>query len=389
MQPTEVLPPRSRRSFLQLSAAASAAVALRVVTEPMLAHAERVGSFHKHSVMIDSNENPLGPGDAARKAVAGILPQGGRYCMWLTDELVQAMAAIEGLKPEYVRVFPGSTFPLHFAVLAYTSPAKSFVTADPGYEGGTHAAKASGARVVSVSLTKTYAHDVKAMLAAAPDAGVFYICSPNNPTGTLTEHSDIEYAVENKPKNSIVVVDEAYIHFSDAKSAVDLVRADKDVIVLRTFSKIYGMAGLRCGAALARPDLLAKLDDYMGWNALPITAVSAATASLKDAQLVPQRKRINASVRESVFEWLNHRGYSYIPSQSNFFMLDTKRPAKEVIAGMAAQDVYIGRVWPSMPTYTRITVGTSAEMERFQAAFQRVMSGAVAGRVEPRAWQMP
>ena len=389
MQITGVLPPRSRRSFLQLSAAASAAVALRMVTEPMLAHAARAGKFHKDSVMIDSNENPLGPGDAARAAVAEILPQGGRYCMWLTDELVQSMAATEGLKPDHVRVFPGSTFPLHFAVLAYTSAAKSFVTADPGYEGGTHAAKVSGARIVKVNLTKTYAHDVKAMLAAGPDAGVFYICSPNNPTGTLTEHSDIEYAVENKPKNSIVVVDEAYIHFSDAKSAVDLVRADKDVIVLRTFSKIYGMAGLRCGAAFARPDLLARLDEYMGWNALPITAVSAATASLKDAQLVPQRKRINASVRESVFEWLNHRGYSYIPSQANFFMLDTKRPAKEVIAGMAAQDVYIGRVWPSMPTYTRITVGTSAEMERFQAAFQRVMSGAVAGRVEPRAWQMP
>jgi histidinol-phosphate aminotransferase len=376
MPRTETLLPRSRRSFLQLSAAASAAIALRVISEPMLAQAARADKFHPDAVMIDSNENPLGPSDAAREAVAGILPQGGRYCMWLTGDLVQSMAAIEGVKPEYVRIFPGSAFPLHFAVLAWTSPAKSLVLANPGYEAGVHAAKVSGSRVVQVSLAKSYAHDAKAMLAAAPDAGVFYICNPNNPTGTLTAHSDIEFVLENKPKNSILLVDEAYIHFSDAKSAVDLVRADKDVIVLRTFSKIYGMAGLRCGAAIARPDLLARLDEFVGWNALPITAVSAATASLKDAQLVPQRKRINSSTREAVFQWLDRRGYSYIPSQSNFFMVDTKKPAKDVISAMAAQNVFIGRAWSAMPTHTRITVGTSAEMEKFQAAFERVMSAA-------------
>ena len=378
-----VLPPRSRRNFLQLSAAASAAVALRVVTEPMLAHAERIKSIHKDGVMIDSNENPLGPGDAAREAVAGIVSQGGRYSLWLTEDLEQTIAQMEGLKPEYVRAFPGSSSPLHYTVLSYTSPAKSFVTADPGYEAGVNAALISGARVVKVGLTKTYAHDVRAMLAAAPDAGVFYICNPNNPTGTVTDHSAIEYALENKPKKSILLIDEAYIHFSDAKSAVDLVKADKDLIVLRTFSKIYGMAGLRCGFAFGRPDLLTKLDDYAGWNAMPITAVSAATASLKDAQLVPQRKRLNATVREAVFQWLDRQGYSYIPSQSNCFMLDTKRPAKEIVAAMALQNVFIGRVWPVMPTYTRITVGTSSEMERFQTAFLRVMNGAPAARVAP------
>ena len=116
----------------------------------------------------------------------------------------------------------------------------------------------AGARVVKVPLTKTYAHDVRAMLAAAPDAGVFYICTPNNPTGTLTSHADVEYLLANKPKNSIVLVDEAYIHFCDAPSAIDLVKAGKDIIVLRTFSKLYGMAGLRCGFAIARPDLMAE-----------------------------------------------------------------------------------------------------------------------------------
>ena len=366
----------SRRSFLTLSAAASTAIALRIVTEPMLARAAR--HLIHEGVMIDANENPLGPCAAAREAVIAIAPQGGRYSDWLTEDLVKQLADLEGLKPEYVRVYPGSSEPLHHAVAAFCSPQRSYVTADPGYEGGMIAANYSAkARVVKVPLTKDYAHDVRAMLAAAPDAGLFYICTPNNPTGSVTSHSDIEYLVEHKPKDSVVMIDEAYIHFCDATSALDLVRTDKDVLVLRTFSKIYGMAGLRCGAAFARPDLIEKISNYGGWNFMPITALVAASASLKDKQLVPERKRINAEVRSSVFAWLDRNGYHYIPSQSNCFMLDTKRAGNEVIDAMAQQHVHIGRIWPVWPTYVRVTVGTAAEMEQFQTALHKVMSGAV------------
>jgi histidinol-phosphate aminotransferase len=285
------------------------------------------------------------------------------------------------VKVEQVRVYAGSSEPLHHTVAAFCSPQRSYVTADPGYEAGMFNAAAVGAKVVKVPVTKTYAHDVRAMLAAAPDAGVFYICTPNNPTGTLTSHSDIEYLVENKPKDSIVLVDEAYIHFCDAPSVIDLVKAGKDVLVLRTFSKIYGMAGLRCGAVFGRPDLLEKLENYAGWNAMPITALVAATASLKDAQLVPERKRINATVRSEVFAWLDRNQYSYIPSEANFFMLDTKRPAKAVIDAMAKQNVFVGRIWPVMPTYTRVTIGTAPEMDQFQTAWRKVMTGAVTASV--------
>jgi histidinol-phosphate aminotransferase len=285
---------------------------------------------------------------------------------------------MEGLAPDYVRAFAGSSPALRFAVIAFTSPQNSYVTADPGYEAGMFAAEAAQARVVKVPLTKTYAHDVKAMLAAAPDAGLFYICSPNNPTGTVTPHSEIEYLDENKPKGSVVMVDEAYIHFADTTSAIDLVKAGKEVIVLRTFSKVYGMAGLRCGFAVARPELLEKIMNRSGWNFMPITAVVAASASLKDPGLGSERKRINASVRQGTFDWLDRSHYSYVPSESNCFMLDTKRPGKEVIEAMARQHVSIGRIWPVWPTYVRITVGTRAEMDRFQAAFQKVMTGATA-----------
>jgi histidinol-phosphate aminotransferase len=366
------MPRFSRRSFLHISAAASAAAAFRVFTEPELALAAR-RPHAKDAIMIDSNENPLGPCQAARDAISAIIPQGGRYSDNLTDDLVNTFLQMEDLKPDYVHAVAGSTPPLSLSVLAFTSPQKSYVTADPGFETGMNMASISGARVVKVPLTKTYAHDVKAMLAAAPDAGVFYICNPNNPTGTLTSHADIEYLVANKPKDSIVLVDEAYIHFTDSPSSLDFVKAGKDVIVLRTFSKVYGMAGLRCGLIVARPDLAEKVMQRGGWNFMPVTALVAAIASLKDPQLVAERRRINSGIRQQTFEWLDRNNYSYIPSESNCFLLETKRPGKDVRDAMAKENVLIGRTWPVMPTHVRVTVGTQEEMQRFQAAFQKVM----------------
>lgn len=369
------MPRFSRRSFLHLSAAASAATAFHVATEPMLAAAARRRPHSPDAVMIDSNENPLGPSQPARDAMAAILAKGGRYADELTDQLVQTFAQMEGLNPDYVHATVGSTPPLALSVLAFTSPQKPYVTGDPGFELGMMTANSNGARVVKVPLTKTYAHDVKAMMAAAPDGGLFYICNPNNPTGTVTPRPDIDYLVENKPKDSIVLIDEAYIHLTEAPNCLDLVKAGKDVIVLRTFSKVYGMAGLRCGFIIARPDLSEKVLQRGGFNFMPVTAVVAATASLKDPSLVPERRRINATIRQQTFDWLAHNGYSFIPSESNCFMIDTKRPGQEVRDAMAKENVMIGRVWPIMPTYVRITVGTQPEMERFQAAFQKVMKG--------------
>jgi histidinol-phosphate aminotransferase len=375
--------PFSRRSFLQMSAVASAALAGRIVTEPMLAYAQ-LKSPPKGGVLLNANENPLGPAAVARQAVADITPDGGRYLFSFTEELINTFAQQQGVKSEYVAAFAGSSPALYYAVATFASPKASYVTADPGYEAGSKAAEAVGARVVNVPLTKAWSHDVRAMLVAAPDAGIFYICSPNNPTGTLTSHADIEYLVENKPKGSVVMVDEAYIHFCEAPTVLDLVKAGKDVIVLRTFSKIYGMAGLRCGFAVGRPDLIKKIGAYGGWNAMPVTAVAAAIASMKDPTLVPDRKRINTETRQATFAWLEKNGYEFSPSVSNCFMLKAGKPARDVIAGMAHQNVYIGRPWPSVPDWVRITVGTPSEMQQFQVAFQSVMKGTVVGRLHDK-----
>ena len=133
------------------------------------------------------------------------------------------------------------------------------------------------------------------------------------------------------------------------------------------------MAGLRCGLAIGRPDLISTISSFNGWNSLPVTAVAAALTSLEDTSVLPERKRLNDAVRSETFAWLDKNGYSFVPSVSNCFMLDTKRPAKEIIDAMAAGNVFIGRAWPVWPSHVRITVGSKLEMEKFQATFHEAM----------------
>jgi len=186
--------------------------------------------------------------------------------------------------------------------------------------------------------------------------------------------------VANAPKGTVLLIDEAYIHLSDATPSLDFVKDGKDVIVLRTFSKLYGMAGIRMGLAIARPELLEKYRAF-GENSLPITALAAAKASLIDKDLVPTRKKIIGDVRTETLAWLKSNGYSFTPSVSNCFMLETGRPGKQIMAALAAKEIYIGRIWPAWPTQVRITVGTREEMLAFRNAFKEVMSTNTAGLV--------
>jgi histidinol-phosphate aminotransferase len=368
----------SRRHFGRIATVLTAGATLPFYNEPALAQLSMVRNLPPDAVKINANENPLGPCSEAAEAIHAIVQKGGRYMYEETFTLADTMAGIEGVKSgykrgeSYVAIWAGSSAPLHQAVLGFCSKDRPLVKSDPGYEAGERAAKFIGASVVNVPLCKgTWDHDVKAMLRAAPNAGLFYVCNPNNPTGTITKKSDIEYLVANKPKGSIVMVDEAYIHFSPhAEKCTDLVAQDKDVIVLRTFSKIYGMAGLRAGAAIARPDLLEKFIPYTA-GAMPITAMVGATASLKVKDLVPVRRKIMTDVRDGVFEWLTAKDVEFIPSESNCFMINVRRNGKDFYRDMAAQKVYIGRVWPVWPTWVRVTVGTKEEMDKFKVAFAK------------------
>jgi histidinol-phosphate aminotransferase len=363
----------SRRSFGRIATVLAAGSTLPFYNESAMAQLSKVDNVPTDAVMINSNENPLGPSKEALEAVHRIAANGGRYMYGETDKVQKLLSEQEGVKLDYIRIYPGSSAPLHQAVLAFTSPDKPLVMADPGYEAGARAARFIGSKVVTVPLTKEYAHDVKAMVAAAPNAGLFYVCNPNNPTGTLTSKADIEWLVANKPKGSVVLVDEAYTHISSAPFNTDLVAKDKDVMVLRTFSKIYGMAGLRAGAAIARPDLIEKMAGFSA-GMLPITGMAAASASLESKTLVPQRRKLIGDVRNDTLGWLAKNNYHYVPSESNCFMVDTKRPGNEIVMAMRKEKVYIGRVWSAWPTYVRVTVGTQEEMNKFKTAFAKVMA---------------
>ncbi len=330
------------------------------------------------TVIISSNENPLGPAQSALTAICSTAPMGGRYHGEETMKTVMAFNEIYGLKKGYSALFPGSGGPLDLALMSNIGPDKPLVYADPSYEQGPRAADTMKAPKFPVKLTATYAHDVKAMLAASPNPGAYYIVNPNNPTGTMTPREDILWLLKNKPAGSVVIVDEAYHHFSNDESVLDQVAADQDIIVLRTFSKIYGMAGLRAGFAAARPDLLMKFTTVApparSLASISITSAAGARASLQDKDLVPLRKKINADIRSETLEFLTKKGYKIIPgSQGNMFMVDVSRPGRDFQAAMLKDGVAIGRTWAAMPTYVRVTVGTKAEMEKFQTAFVKCM----------------
>lgn len=196
---------------------------------------------------------------------------------------------------------------------------------------------------------------------------------PQQSTGSITPAADITWLLANKPAQTRVLVDEAYLQYSDQRSVIAQVTQRDDVIVLRTFSKLYGMAGLRLGVAAAHPDLLRELAS-LGDNPLPVTALAAGVASLREPGLIAQRKAENAAVRQDTIGWLGKRGFTCVPSEANCFVVDVQRDGTAFSAAMAGHGVVIGRSWPIWPQRVRVTVGTAAEMARFRAAFDAVVS---------------
>ena len=363
----------SRRSMGRFAALMTAGAALPFYNEPALAQLSARGDMPPDAIKINANENPLGPCPEAAEAIYGVIKKGGRYMYEETFGMAKTLADQEGVKPSFVQPYAGSSAPLHQAVMAFCTKDRPFVVADPGYEAGARAAKFIGAGVVEVPLRKSdYAHDVKAMVAASPTAGLIYICNPNNPSGSITPKSDIDWLIANKPAGSVVMLDEAYIHLSNEPFGSSYVAQEKDVVILRTFSKLYGMAGLRAGAAIARPDLLEKISPFSA-GALPVTGMIGANTSLKVKGLVAERRKIIKDIREDTLAFLDKKGYKYVPSVSNKFMVDVRMPGREFATKMEEQKVYVGRVWKSWPTHVRVSVGTRDEMAAFKKAFNTVM----------------
>ena len=338
------------------------------------------GPVDPDMIRIGSNENPMGPTKEGLEAISKVSPLAWRYGpAGDNNDLINLIHSTEGLKQGYAAAYPGSGPALADLHPAFTSPTRSWVMGAPGYgSGGGGRNGERGSKTISVPLRKDYSHDVEAMIKADPNAGVYYICNPNNPTGTLTPRKDMEYILANKQKDAILVVDEAYIHFSGRQHmSTDLVKADKDVIVLRTFSKIYGMAGLRAGIAYGRPDLLTQLGKFGKPGNLSVGTMACAAASLKaNATVMPERIAVYEKNRALAYAQMDKLGVSYIPSVGNFFMMKVKgMTAAQVGTAMQAKKVALAGAnrWPEWPDYIRVTVGNTEEMTKFNSALAAVV----------------
>jgi histidinol-phosphate aminotransferase len=230
---------------------------------------------------------------------------------------------------------------------------------------------------VKIDLTPDYRHDLSKMLAATNGAGLVYVCNPNNPTASITPRKEIGEFLSRVPRQTIVLVDEAYHHYvesNDYESVIPLVKDNPNLIVARTFSKIYGMAGLRCGYCVARRENIGLMRAHQIFDSVNIMAIVAALAGLRDSDHVTKGRKLNSEVRKTVCGELDALGYRYIPSHANFMMIDLRREVRPVITAMRSRGVEVGRLFPALPTFMRVTIGTSAQMKAFLTAFRAAMA---------------
>ena len=391
----------SRRRFAQLFGVGAAALAARpsfalpgVATESTIA-----SSAPANVVRLSSNENPYGPSPMAVKAMTEAFDLAWRYPDEHAERLIDSLANLNGVKTEQILLGDGSGEILKVCASAFTGPMTNdrkpielarptrgpaltfipgrgrMIVADPTFEAILNHARLNRAEVVKVPLTKTYAHDLAKMAAAARE-GLIYICNPNNPTASITPRNELRDFIKSTPKSTMLLVDEAYHHYADNpnyESVIPLVKDYPNLIVARTFSKIYGMAGLRLGYCVAQPETIKRIRPHQTWDSVNIMALAAGIASLNDPEQVPNGRRLNSETKQFVLGETRQLGYSNIPSDANFVMIDVKRPVQPLIKALRDRNVQVGRLFPALPTHMRVTIGKQTEMETFMTAFREVV----------------
>ena len=376
----------SRRKFAQLlGAGAAAAITRPVLTLAKVAPAGAPGAAAQAGlVRLSSNENPYGPSPHALKAMSDAFDLACRYPDENAEALVEALAQLNGIERSEILLGDGSGEILKLCADVFTGPLAAdkaaaggtLVVADPTFEAILYHAKENGAEIAKVPLTASFGHDLPRMLGATKK-GLVYICNPNNPTASITPAKEVREFIAQAPNDTMVLVDEAYHHYADSpeyESVIPLVKAHPNLIVARTFSKIYGMAGLRCGYCVAQSYTIERLRARQSWDSANIMALVAARASLEDPEQVTDGRRRNAEARSFTTAELEKMGYKSIPSQANFIMIDVKRPVVPLIASLKQDKVQVDRLFRPMPNHLRLTIGKKSEMEAFLAGFRKVMA---------------
>ena len=330
------------------------------------------------TVWLNYNEFPGGPPRSSLEAMSKVLPETSRYHYQEIRTFYEAVARSAGFDRDHVLVGAGSSEIIHCAIDAFTAPARPLILCNPTYEMPPEVANALGHPVIRLPLTPKNSFDVKRLAEEARNAGggLIFLCNPNNPTATITPKADIAWLVANLPPNTVLFLDEAYIHFADSpeiESGLRYVREGKDVIVARTFSKLYGMAGLRIGFAIAKPELIRKLQPFRD-NIVNIVGVRAVLAALAEGDaLVAERRSKNARVRSDLCGWLREKGFPYLESHANFMMIDVRREVRPLVTEMLKRGVGIGRPFPPMDTWMRVSMGVESDMEKFRKVLTEVV----------------
>lgn len=299
-----------------------------------------------------------------------------RYPDEHADMLAEELARLNNVSVDQVLLGDGSGEILKLSAAAFTSKDKKLVIANPTFEAISRHAGVAHAEVAKIDLTPDYSHDLKKMLAAAAGAGLVYICNPNNPTASLTSKSEVSDFLAKLSPTTIVLVDEAYHHYVESKeyeSVIPLVKQYPNLIVARTFSKIYGMAGLRCGYCVTQSANISRMRTHQIFDSVNIMAIAAALGSLKDPEHVGRGRKLNTNVKQSVCAELDTLGYRYIPSHANFMMIDLRREVRPILGALRSRGVEVGRLFPALPNFMRVTIGTSVDMKQFLSVFKEVM----------------
>jgi histidinol-phosphate aminotransferase len=365
----------SRRRFAQLIGVGAAAAVVR----PAFSFAEESPGLTSATgvVRLSANENPYGPSQKAHQAMQGAFDQCCRYPDLQNEVLIDKLARINGVNRDQIVLGDGSSEILKLSAEAFTGPTLGkLIAADPTFEAILEYAKANGADVVKVPLTPSYSHDLEKMGAAA-QKGLIYVCNPNNPTASITPKNELREFIAKAPKETMILVDEAYFHYADSpdyESMIPLIKDHPNLIVARTFSKIYGMAGLRCGYCVAQKETIERMHPFQMWDSVNMMALVAASASLDDAAQVVNGRRLNSDAKTFITSALDKMGYKQIPSQANFIMFNCKRPVVPLIEALKKHNVEVGRLFPAMPNHMRLTIGKKSEMESFLAAFRQVVA---------------
>ena len=324
-----------------------------------------------------ANENPFGPSPAAKKAIIDSLDTSYQYAFASISQLSDKIAAYEGVKKASILLATGSSPLLLAAAMHYSKGGKNIITADPSYDDlPTQATRFEG-KWVKVPLTADFKLDLDAMEAKVDEnTGLVYICNPNNPTATIVDTQKLKAFCERVSKKAVVFVDEAYIDYlpdPKAASMMGAVTAGQNVIIARTFSKLYGFAGLRCGYIVGQPKTVRALSKYTaGGMGLSATTVAAAIAAYQETAFLKDALKKTLASKEYLYSVLKKEGYTYIPSSANFVMFPLKMEGPKFSSEMMKRGVGI-RHWKfNEQDWCRVSIGRMDEMEAFAAAFKEL-----------------